>query len=840
MNCHLTVLMAVYNGAPYLRIAIDSILQQTYRDFHFLIIDDGSTDGTRSILRSYDDKRIEVLCLDRNVGQTAALNIGLRHISAPWIARMDADDYSAPTRLEEQMRALDADKSLSCLGTFAWEFRNDPIVVEAIHTKPIHHADIRRPLLRGSPTIIHGSVVVKRAALLDVGGFDERYRYCGELELYDRLLAKHFAANLPRQLLGIRRHKNAASYSKVAADEYIDFLSHKLSTNHFSRADAAVLRAQLSTAYLCRVRNIRTRRDFHQMLSDLTCAFRGSPRTFLWHSLRFLIPWQMPLPSTWLPKGINGTAQREGAPDMARPTLSSLERLAEALHTVRRNCPVVPVLAIPWMHPKNPIDPVLDELMREEGAGEKQVAARAGLRDWILWKVGRYVLHTARLVLMLFRMRWRLRREIYALKGQLFDIVAKTWCFGPGRSLDDQDFYYGDLQRRLADRGVRMLLLCGDASGADREVFARAQISTSGLCRFPELCLVPLWAPVWMAVKQVVSSLRLWLMKVRERDVLLRRIYELAGRDCLSLSTAFAGLFFWIGRVAVRTWRPRAFVTLYEGHGWEKCAWRGAKMADSSCRTVGYQHTVVHEYNISLLRPHDHQSEHSTPDVVLCLGEKTRRMMQPGHLMRQSQLITFGSFRRNLNGNTQAVPQPAKRTVLVLPEGLLSEAKVLFEHAMKVSPFLPDHHFIFRCHPVLPFDQVRPHLESVPEAFPNIELSSQDLIADDFVRSSVVLYRGSSSVLYAVLHGLKPIYLHNDQFHDVDPLFELTTWRECVSSPDETRQLLRQYAEAGKESVSEQWGRAWEYVRTYTMPVDDASIDRFLTTVALSGGKPLK
>ena len=180
MDCQLTVLMTVYNGSPYLRTAIESILQQTYRDFRFLIIDDGSTDDTRDIVWSYDDERIELLCLSRNLGQTAALNIGVRHISTPWIARMDADDYSAPTRLEEQMRVLEADHSLGCLGTFAWWFRDDPKTIGAIHTKPERHADIKRALLVGSP-IIHGSIMVSRTALLDVGGYNERYRYSADL-----------------------------------------------------------------------------------------------------------------------------------------------------------------------------------------------------------------------------------------------------------------------------------------------------------------------------------------------------------------------------------------------------------------------------------------------------------------------------------------------------------------------------------------------------------------------------------------------------------------------------------------------------------------------------------
>jgi len=321
---------------------------------------------------------------------------------------------------------------------------------------------------------------------------------------------------------------------------------------------------------------------------------------------------------------------------------------------------------------------------------------------------------------------------------------------------------------------------------------------------------------------------------VRERDVLLRRIYGLASRDCLSLATAFAGLFFWIGRAVVKTWHPRVLMTLYEGHGWEKCVWWGAKAADPSCQTVGYQHTVVRGHTISLLRPHSDPREHSTPDVVLCLGERTRNMMRSGHLPRKSQLITFGSFRRSPDEAVYAALKPGKRTVLVLPEGLLNEAKLIFDWAMEVAALLLDHRFIFRCHPVLPFEKIRQELRGVPERFSNIEISSYESIEDDFSRSSVVLYRGSSAALYAVLRGLKLIYLHGDGYMDVDPLFELEEgWRERVGSVKELEEALRRYAAASEGSVAEQWRATADYVNSYTVPVDDASMDRFFMAAGL-------
>ena len=94
-----TVLMGVYNGQRYLRAAIDSILQQTFTNFEFLIIDDGSKDASVEIIKSYSDPRIRLLINEKNIGLAASLNRGINSSTSRYIARMDCDDISLPQRL---------------------------------------------------------------------------------------------------------------------------------------------------------------------------------------------------------------------------------------------------------------------------------------------------------------------------------------------------------------------------------------------------------------------------------------------------------------------------------------------------------------------------------------------------------------------------------------------------------------------------------------------------------------------------------------------------------------------------------------------------------------------
>ena len=285
--------MTVYNGGPYLREAIESILQQTYSDFHFLIVDDASTDDSREIVASYDDERIELLCLEKNVGQTAALNIGLRHSTRTWIARMDADDFSAPTRFEEQMRVLSGDDTIDVLGTHAWTFREDPEVVDGEYITPLENHAIKRQLLRGSP-LIHSSMIAKRSALLEVGAYDDRYPYSADIDLYDRLMANHKAANLPLKLYGIRRHGGQGTRTKDAQTETIDIFTRRLQSGRYSTEERTVIRASLARFHVVLSHQFGGEGNLVSMIRCVWRALRYSPKTVAWYLPLIYVGYMLP------------------------------------------------------------------------------------------------------------------------------------------------------------------------------------------------------------------------------------------------------------------------------------------------------------------------------------------------------------------------------------------------------------------------------------------------------------------------------------------------------------------------------------------------------------------
>jgi glycosyltransferase involved in cell wall biosynthesis len=207
-----TVLMCVYNGESYVRDAVDSILAQSYRNFEFLIIDDGSTDTTSDLLASYVDRRIRILRNRENRGLTPSLNLGLREARGHWIARQDADDISYPDRLARQISFLDRHPEVMLLGT---QFDS---VDERGRRRGPHlwmkceaALAIRWQLMFENP-FVHSTVIVRRDVVLDsLGGYDEAFRTNQDFELWSRLARSYGSRNLPESLVACRGRRTSIS-----------------------------------------------------------------------------------------------------------------------------------------------------------------------------------------------------------------------------------------------------------------------------------------------------------------------------------------------------------------------------------------------------------------------------------------------------------------------------------------------------------------------------------------------------------------------------------------------------------------------------------------------------
>ena len=203
-----TVLMPVFNGEKYLDASINSILKQTYKDFEFLIIDDGSTDATDGIVHSFNDSRIKFLKNQNNLGIVATLNKGISLAQGEFIARMDADDISLPHRLEKQVNFMRKHMHIGICGCGIINFGNR----NYINIYPEKEKDIRALLLFNA-AFPHPGVMAK-TELLKKYKYNGRFRFAQDYELWTRIIHATHCANLPEVLLHYRQYDQQTSQKK--------------------------------------------------------------------------------------------------------------------------------------------------------------------------------------------------------------------------------------------------------------------------------------------------------------------------------------------------------------------------------------------------------------------------------------------------------------------------------------------------------------------------------------------------------------------------------------------------------------------------------------------------
>ncbi|GAA3994112.1 glycosyltransferase family 2 protein [Mucilaginibacter dorajii] len=198
----ITVLMPAYNAGKYIGDAIRSVLNQTFTDFELLIVNDGSTDNTVEVIRSFNDPRI-VLIYQDNKGVATALNKGLKYARAPHIARFDADDICHTERLELQYGFMLANPEFSIIGSAADYIDMDGHFLFT-HKPPAFDNDEIQLLKYSVCPFIHSSVFYKRDLIIRKGGYNEQAYTYEDHFLWVNILKDQKACNLSLPLIKVR------------------------------------------------------------------------------------------------------------------------------------------------------------------------------------------------------------------------------------------------------------------------------------------------------------------------------------------------------------------------------------------------------------------------------------------------------------------------------------------------------------------------------------------------------------------------------------------------------------------------------------------------------------
>ncbi len=209
-----SVIMSVYNGEEFLKDSILSVLNQIYKDFEFVIIDDASTDNSLEILKNFqkNDSRIKIINNKENLGLTKSLNKAILISSGEYIARLDAGDISLPERIEKQVAFLDNNKDVGLVGSWMYIINTKGETIDEIKY-PTNNKEIKEDLIKYNP-LVHSSIMFRRSVAHRVNFYDENYKYAQDYNFYFKLSPYTKFANLPMSLVKYRKMPNSITSTK--------------------------------------------------------------------------------------------------------------------------------------------------------------------------------------------------------------------------------------------------------------------------------------------------------------------------------------------------------------------------------------------------------------------------------------------------------------------------------------------------------------------------------------------------------------------------------------------------------------------------------------------------
>jgi hypothetical protein len=310
-----SVVMSVFNGQAFLSEAIESILSQTFRDFEFIVIDDGSTDRTAEILASYAsrDERMRVL-QQENKGRAESLNIGIGLAKGDYIARMDADDVAMPHRLKEQVDFMERHAEV---GLLSGAFELIDTTGQVINTVrlPLEDSEIKSVMLRHN-AMCHPAVLMRKEVVVASGGYRKPLLDADDYDLWLRMSERSRLANLGKPVLQYRIHSDQVSVRN---------LRHQVLCVLAARA-AASLRKRGSPDPLSHVEEVTPQ------LLDTLGVNMVEIRQALLHSYNFWIDVLGPSEPEAALRVIEGFLQLPGAERFDRSVLANAWLKAAGIH----------------------------------------------------------------------------------------------------------------------------------------------------------------------------------------------------------------------------------------------------------------------------------------------------------------------------------------------------------------------------------------------------------------------------------------------------------------------------------------------------------------------------
>jgi glycosyltransferase involved in cell wall biosynthesis len=232
--------MSVYNDESHLNQCVESILNQTFKDFEFIIVNDGSTDGSLNIIKSYNDPKIRLINNETNIGLTKSLNKAIKSALGEYIARQDSDDISSPKRLEKQFNYMETHQDVMLLGSSFYIIDdNNQILNRYIPLKKPKFKDILK-----TNQFSHGSIMFRKKIVEELGYYNEFFRYAQDYELWLRIMRTYEARNLKDFLYNSREHPGKIGFTKIEQSLLYRLFAVKITKNEINPQDIETVQSK--------------------------------------------------------------------------------------------------------------------------------------------------------------------------------------------------------------------------------------------------------------------------------------------------------------------------------------------------------------------------------------------------------------------------------------------------------------------------------------------------------------------------------------------------------------------------------------------------------------------
>ncbi|MFA6051842.1 MAG: hypothetical protein WC762_04555 [Methylobacter sp.] len=408
------------------------------------------------------------------------------------------------------------------------------------------------------------------------------------------------------------------------------------------------------------------------------------------------------------------------------------------------------------------------------------------------------------------------------------DVLFVSHLLNESHAGDAADFYFGELPDELVGQGHSVAIALLNHSEQSAATLAY-KWKDSAVPRVILSCSLGYSEEIALHQRLKMESLRLRTLAKNETVDLLRKVLSRSSQEALTNeSLATLRLSRQINRLVDKL-KPKAVVTIHEGHAWERVAFAAARSSAPKVLCVGYQHAAVfclqHAIRRSLGREYN-------PDCILTAGPVGKKQLELAPDLKGVPISVLGSNRSFKADKFELPPtqirgQSNKRACLVLPEGIASECHLLFEFSLDCAQACPDIQFIWRLHPVVTFESLVSHNVKLRDLPGNIILSQENLDTD-IARCSWALYRGTTAIIQAVAAGVRPLYLHVQGEMSIDPLYELGAWHTNIENINDLKHAIETDEANSPLDGETAFMLAKQYCRDFFSPLD---VDTFKAAI---------